>query len=163
MNSTAQFQQLEALFSQQLNTAEELETILQDESEALTKRNHEEIQRLSSLKETKTKDIETIGQNQADVLAKLNLTYSADALDQLINAMPSEISRRITHIRRKLETILDTCQQQNMVNGQIIAANRQAAETALAILRGQVSPDNLTYGATGQAISEQSSNPISKA
>ena len=163
MNSTALFQQLEALFSKQLRAAKELGTILQNENEALTKRNQEEIQKLSPLKEAKTKEIETIGQNQAKILAKLGFSFSANALDQLINAMPPEFSRQITQLRQKLETILDTCQQQNIVNGQIIAVNRQTAEAALAILRGQVSLGNLTYGATGQAISEQSSNPISKA
>lgn len=163
MSSTALFQQLEALFQQQLGIAEELNTILQNENQALIKRDHQQIQQLSHLKETKTAEIEALSQKQVELLSKFKLPYSAEALDKLINTMPTEFSHNISQLRHKLEALLESCQQQNIINGQIIAVNRQTAETALAILRGQVSPDGLTYGSAGQAISEQSSNSISKA
>ncbi len=163
MSSTALIQKLKALFQRQFVIAEELNTILQDENQALIKRDHEQTHQLIRLKETKMAEIEALSQKQAELLAAVQLPYSAEALDKLINSMPTELSRDMTELRQKLEALLESCQQQNSVNGQVIAVNRQTAEAALAILRGQVAPGGLTYGAAGQTVSEQSSNSISKA
>lgn len=153
----------EALFRQQIDAARELNTILTQENEALIKREYEQVQSLTALKEQKSAEIEALA---ARLNAHLNTARpgaGGPSLAQALATLPSDIARRLERMKLELETQLQQCQTQNLINGQIIAVNRQSAETALAILRGQFSGSNLTYGAGGQPVNEKSSHKITKA
>lgn len=163
MTSISVIRQLEALFRQQLQAATELKQILADENDALIKREHAQVRRVTRLKEEKSAAIESLSNELRELLATVGLSLSQQSLDDIVVSAPSETADHLTQLRQKLGTVLQSCQDQNLVNGQVIAVNRQSAETALAILRGQFPAGNLTYGAAGQPISEQTSNQISKA
>lgn len=163
MTSTSLIRQLEALFRQQLQAAAELKQILADENEALIKREHEQVRRITQLKEEKSAAIESLGNQLRELLATAGLSLSQQSLDNIAASASSETADHLIQLRQELGTALQSCQDQNLINGQIIAVNRQSTEIALAILRGQLSAGNLTYGAAGQPISEQTRNRISKA
>jgi flagella synthesis protein FlgN len=159
----ALFDQLETIFEQQLEAAVDLEKLLQDENEALIKRKHEKIQQIAQQKESRTAELESLSQQQSKLFKAAKQPYTPDAFEKMISAAPGNTSKKIRHLKGKLETVLQVCQEKNIINGHILAVNKQSAEAALAILRGQISPSNLTYGAAGQPVKEESSTCINKA
>ena len=163
MSSPSLIQRLEALFELQLEAATALEKLLRDENEALIRREHKQIHEITGLKEAKTAELESLAKMQGELFRSIKLPFSAEVLDQVINESAGKSANKIRQVRDNLETVLQACQAQNIINGRIIAANRQSAEAALAILRGQFSSNSLTYGAAGQPVKEQSRSQISKA
>jgi len=162
MSSVSLGKQLGMLFQQQIKAAEELYQLLKDENKALIQRNYERTMQLTQLKQSKSTEIDALS-NQLTKLFAAASPFNQDALDTLINELPAQLGNSIKQMREKLEKTTLSCQDQNTINGQIIAVNKQSAETALAILRGQFSTSELTYGAGGQPIKDQSAKPIIKA
>lgn len=163
MTMTSMIQQLEALFRQQFDAAVELKQILKDEYEALVKSDHEQIRTLTQSKDEKSAEIEMLSRQQQALLNPAGLSLSKQSLDKLSAAAPPGAGGSFDSMRKKLESELQACQEQNLVNGQIIAVNRQSAEIALAILRGQHASGGLTYGSGGQTVTGQNSQQINKA
>ncbi len=163
MSSVSRGKQLELIFQQQINAAKELYQLLQDENEALIQRNYERTMQLIQLKQLKSTKIDVLSSQLSKLFASTHITDSHDALDKLIKELPAQAGNSLKQMRSNLEQITLSCQDQNIINGQIIAVNKQSAETALAMLRGQLSASELTYGAGGQPIQDKSAKPISKA
>ncbi len=161
--SSVSHKQLEQIFQKQINAAKELYQLLQDENEALIQRNYERTMQLIQLKQLKSTEIDVLSSQLTKLFALAQITDSHDALDKLIKELPAQAGNNLKQTRSKLEQITLSCQDQNFINGQIIAVNKQSAETALAMLRGQLSTSELTYGASGQPIQDKSAKPISKA
>jgi len=163
MSSVSLGKQLGQLFQQQINAAKELYQLLKDENEALIQRNYERTTQLTQLKQSKSTEIDILSHQLTKLVASAAHSANQDVLDKLIHELPAQLGNSLNQMRSKLEQITLSCQEQNIINGQIIAVNKQSAETALAILRGQFSTNELTYGAGGLPIKDQSANPIIKA
>lgn len=163
MSSVSLSKQLGQLFLQQITAAEELYQLLKDENEALIQRNFERTTQLTQSKQTKSDEIDALSNQLTKLFATAQLPFNQDSLDKLTEELPAQLGNSLQQMRSKLEQITVSCQDQNIINGQIIAVNKQSAETALAILRGQFSTSELTYGAGGQPIKDQSAKPFTKA
>lgn len=163
MNHSPLDKQLGLLLQQQINAAEELYALLKDENEALVQRNYERTSQLTQLKQTKTTEIDVLSNQLIKLFTTAQQYYSNDVLDRFIEEQPAQSRNTLKQMKSKLEQITLSCQDQNVINGQIIAVNKQSAETALAILRGQFSTSELTYGAAGQPIKDKAASPITKA
>ncbi len=163
MSNVSRDKQLEQVFQQQINAAEELYQLLKDENEALIQRNYERTTQLTQLKQVKITEIDVLSSQLTKLFETTETTYSHAALDNLIKELPAQAGNNLKLMRSKLEQITLACQDKNIINGQIIAVNKQSAETALAMLRGQFSTSELTYGAGGQPIQDTSAKPITKA
>ena len=163
MSSVALGQQLEQLFQQQINAAAELLQLLQDENQALIQRDYERSTQLTQLKQVKSTEIDRLSNLLIKLCSTTQTPYSHNVLDKLIKELPAQPGNSLKQLRSKLEQVTLACQDQNVINGQIIAVNKQSAETALAILRGQFSTSELTYGAGGQPIKDKSAQQITKA
>ncbi len=163
MSNVALGQQLEQLFQQQINAAAELLQLLQDENQALIQRDYERTSQLTKLKQSKGTEIDLLNNQLSKMFATAQAPKLHDAIDKLIAELPSQLSGKLKQIKSKLEQTSLSCQDQNTINGQIIAVNKQSAETALAILRGQFSTNELTYGAGGQPIKDKLATSITKA
>jgi flagellar biosynthesis/type III secretory pathway chaperone len=161
--SASAAQQLGTLLQQQTLGASQLLQTLQSESEALVKRDIENIQRLSQQKSEQSEALEQLAQQQRQLLQELGLPYSPQGVNGFINSLTQSLAAQLRKKQQQLQTLLESCQHLNLVNGNIIAANRYSAETALAILRGQCSSDNLVYGAGGQTVTATTSKPLIKA
>ncbi len=156
-------QQLHTLFQQQHQYATQLLEALKQESDALVNRNFEQLQKSTEEKVSLTQTLEKLAHQQANVLAKHHKTSTAQDLDKFIEEQPDAARKVLSKQRKKLQSLLEECQTLNLVNGQIIAASKQSAEAALAILRGQETQGDLVYGAEGQTLSEKSEKPLLKA
>lgn len=163
MSNSPLDKQLGLLFQQQINAAEALYALLKDENEALVKRDYERTSQLTQLKQTKMTEIDALSNQLVNLFATAQQPYTNDVLDRFIEEQPSQSRNTLKQMKSRLEEVTLSCQDQNMINGQIIAVNKQSAETALAILRGQFSTSELTYGAAGQPIKDKSATPITKA
>jgi len=163
MSSITLGKQLEQLFQQQIHSAEQLYKLLREENEALTQRDYERTSELTQLKQAKSADIEALSSQLTELLTTLQHPYSHETLDKFIMELPAQSGNRLKQMKLKLQQTTLSCQDQNIINGQIIAVNKQSAETALAILRGQFSTSELTYGAAGLPIKDKSAKTITKA
>jgi len=163
MSNIALGQQLELLFQQQINAAAELLQLLQDENQALIQRDYERTSQLTNLKKTKGAEIDLLNNQLSQMFAAAQAPKLHEAIDKLIAELPSQLGNKLKQIKSKLEQTSLSCQDQNTINGQIIAVNKQSAETALAILRGQFSTNELTYGAGGQPVKDKLATSITKA
>lgn len=163
MISNALIQQMDALMRRQLTAANALYQILKTENTALVEHAHDDIRESTRLKDEKSTELEGMEQELNELLRAAGISPSKEALDAVLKAAPPSSAKALGQLREDLTDVLQACQEQNLVNGQIIAVSRQSAETALAILRGQLPTGNLTYGASGKPVSDPSRQPISKA
>ena len=163
MSNVALGQQLEQLFQQQINAAAELLQLLQDENKALIQRDYESTSQLTNLKQTKSTEIDLLSNQLRKIFSAAQASNLHEAIDKFIVELPVQPGNKLKQLRSKLEQVTLSCQDQNTINGQIIAVNKQSAETALAILRGQFSTNELTYGAGGQPIKDKQATSITKA
>ena len=154
---------LHELFKHQLELATELKQALTKEYEALKERDLSVIEEINQQKSEKTKLLEALAKDQQNLLATAGQPNSNEGLNNFTASLPQQQAAILDKQKKQLQTVLGTCQELNQINGGIIAANKQSAETALAILRGQISPNNVIYNAGGKAISDNTSNPLSKA
>ena len=161
--SASTAQQLGTLLQQQTQGATQLLQILQSENDALVKRDIENIQHLSQQKSEQSTTLEQLAQQQSQLLQALGLPCSSEGLNRFISGLTQNLATQLRKKQQQLQTLLESCQRLNLVNGNIIAANRYSAETALAILRGQFGSNNLVYSAGGQTVTTPSSKPLIKA
>lgn len=155
-------QQLGTLLQQQTQGAEQLQQLLKSENDALVTRNFDVIQQLSQEKSDQSTTLERLGQQQRQLLQDAGFSYSPEGLNSFISSLTPSLAAQLRKKQQQLQTLLESCQKLNMVNGNIIAANKHSAETALAILRGQFAPDNLIYGAAGQTVTAPACKPAIK-
>lgn len=156
-------QQLHSIFQQQIAGAKQLLDALKMENEALVQRDFDVIQNSTSLKTGLTQALEKLGKQQREFLLSNGQTDSADGMESYIALQTSPAANILKQQKSELQPILEQCQTMNQVNGNIIAASKQSAETALAILRGQLSPENLVYSAGGQPVSDHSTSTLTRA
>lgn len=156
-------QQFVTLIQQQSECAAQLHNTLLAEAAALTARDIEAIQRHALEKSEQTGRMEQLAQEQRRLLEGAGLPFSAEGFSTFIDRLAPALAAKLHQAQQQLKTALEACQRQNLVNGNIIAANRQSAESALAILRGQLSTDNLLYSAAGQTVAAATSKPLLKA
>lgn len=163
MNIQTLAKELGIIFTQQISLSTQLRQILQDENNALEDRHYENAKHLNKQKEQCTAALEKESIKQSDLLKTAGLPYQAESFDKLLKILPDNNESQLRQLKQQLEALLEKCQDQNMVNGQIIAINQQAAETALAILRGQMSNDNIGYTAGGKTVTQTICTSITKA
>jgi len=163
MNIQTLVQELDAGFARQIQLADKLLQLLQNEHKALSERQYENSQAIIGEKESTANKLEQEASKQRKLLETAGLPYQADSFDKVLKAIPETASIKTAKLKQQLESLLEKCQEQNLVNGQIIAINQQSAETALAILRGQLANDNIGYNEGGKAVTETSSTTITKA
>ncbi len=156
-------QQINNLLHQQIQGAELLEQILKNESDSLVKRSYDDIQKLNQKKNDQSAALEELSQKQRQLLEENGFRYSSEGMKEFVSNLALASAAQLQKKQQQLKILLEGCQRLNMVNGNIIAANKHTTETALAILRGQSAPDSLIYSAGGQAVVSSQSKPVIKA
>tara|TARA_Y100000034_G_C6821685_1_gene370122 strand:+ start:329 stop:757 length:429 start_codon:yes stop_codon:yes gene_type:complete len=124
----------EQLLNKQLEQLSELETLLKEEREVLTKQDPKALLALTEQKEQLLISIEnfdkTIGNNQQ---------FLADKQQGLVDAQLEEV-----------KALLMRCQELNEVNGQIINHSQVAVERVKTRLLERHSKNSMTYDAKGK-------------
>lgn len=132
---------LEAL----LSSLKGLRTLLSDEKEILIKRNYTKLPVITSTKLKLLDKIEIenknyrqwMQQNAESIITQHNHTQIKD--------------------REAVEELLIICKKQNTVNGIILSNNQRTIKNTLSILQGK-STDVLTYGASGESVTNNFSS-----
>lgn len=148
---------------QQIAEAEKMEGLLIEENQALIKRDASAIEQCTRLKNELGETLARLALEQQQLLNKAGLSLSRTGIDQFIANSPQAEKLRLKDTFQRLHQLLDQCQRQNLINGNIIASNRQAAEMALAILRGQNQRNPTLYNANGQTPAADPGNTLAKA
>ncbi len=156
-------QQINNLLQQQIYGTELLEQILKIESDNLVKRNYDAIQKLNQKKSEQSIAIEVLSQQQRQLLERSGFSYSPEGMNEFVGNLAPASATQLQKKQQQLQMVLERCQKLNMINGNIIAANKHTTETALAILRGQRTPESLVYSAGGHAVISSPSKPVIKA
>ena len=156
-------EQLHTLFQQQIVAVEKLLKAMHAENDALVQRDFDALQASTAAKSELTQSLEELGALQQAFLAKNGQRNSVEGMDAYIAAQTKVAAQVLEQEKTKLHSLLEKCQTTNLISGNIIAASRQSAETALAILRGQLPSENVLYTAGGQAVADNSRDPLTKA
>lgn len=156
-------EQFHTLLQQQISGAEELLETMQLENDALVKRDLEALQESAAHKSELSKTLEALGNKQKAFLEAHGQNNSPDGMDAYLASLPKAAHLALEQKKEQLLELLEKCQIQNLINGNIIAASKQSAETALSILRGQSPSENVMYTSGGQAVSDTSRDPLTKA
>lgn len=148
------------ILERQLATANLLHQVLNDENTALARRDADALRSLSLRKDELSATLERLTQEQRLELERAGLSLSREGMDRYLARLPHPADE----LRRQIHTVLEECNTLNLINGQIIAAARQSAETALAILRGQAYDGTSLYDAGGtRAHASATAPPFAKA
>lgn len=163
MDKMTDTQQLGDLLNQQGEQAKALNTLLEREKDVLLNRDAKEMQALAEEKNRLISNLAGLGQAQNTLLERNGFSRNKQGLEQFIEAASPKARQILARLHQQTVKELSKAQRLNQVNGVIIAANRQSAETALAILRGQFGGNNILYGATGEQINTEPPNTLAKA
>jgi flagellar biosynthesis/type III secretory pathway chaperone len=156
-------QTMEQVLLLQIAAAEKMTQTLIDENHALIKRDASAIENHTQTKSELSDVLATLTLQQQKLLTKAGLSLSRAGIDKFIDSAPHGQKNRLRDAFHRLHQLLDQCQRQNLINGNIISANRQAAEMALAILRGHHLPSPTLYNANGKTPSADQGNTLAKA
>lgn len=156
-------QTMEQVLLLQIAAAEKMAQALINENQALIKRDASAIENHTRTKNELSDVLATLTLQQQKLLTQAGLSLSRAGIDKFIAAAPQTQKKGLQDTFHRLHQLLEQCQQQNLINGNIISANRQAAEMALAILRGHHQPGPTLYNANGQTPSADQGNTLAKA
>ncbi len=155
---------MEPLIRQQIDSASELLATLEKEAEALRQRDAEALATLAADKVRLTEQLEALGRRQIAALEKAGIEPGEKQMLHYAQRLAPERARALQKALDELATLLGRCKRQNLVNGQMIAAGRQAVQAALSLLKGQTAPaTEVTYGPGGETIARSEGGPLAKA
>jgi flagellar biosynthesis/type III secretory pathway chaperone len=155
-----QQQQLSRLLTAELEAGQQLLGILKEEYKTLSKRDPEQITKLS---EAKLKQLQTFeGQlsQRHRFFVGLGLSPEREALEQLFQSPACDTA--VINQWQELQQLADSLQRQNEINGGIVALSQRNVAMALDVLTGK-DKTTPTYGPSGKASNGQPSSRLAKA
>jgi len=155
-----QQQQLSRLLTAELAAGQQLLGILKEEYKALSSRDPEQITELSEAKLKQLQAFEGQLSQRHRFFVGLGLSTEREALEQLFQA-PNCDSAIISQWQ-ELQQLVDSLQQQNEINGGIVALSQRNVAMALDVLTGK-NTSTPTYGRSGKTSSGQASSRLAKA
>ncbi|MCE2595616.1 flagellar protein FlgN [Motilimonas cestriensis] len=126
-----------ALLKQQLDSTILLAKVIDDEYQALIKRDSDSINQLVQEKQTLLAQIE---QQDSDIQQHPESSLLTEQADQEVQHTLSEIKKQFV-----------ACQQQNAVNGELIEMSLRTTQHLASVLNQAKAANSLTYDAKGQA------------
>ena len=145
--------QLSQLLTQEINLADNLLNLMQQEKNAIEVGLLEKLQTITSKKAESLDQIEVIARKRAQLLLALSSEASTAArMNQFIAQQPSPALETLTSLVAKLEQSLEKCRHQNSVNGMVISMSQRNVQRNLNIIKG-VDHESMTYTQNGQTTS----------
>jgi len=138
---------------------------LNEEKEALTTSDSEQLLHLSSTKKKLATQLEQGTKTTHVFLKKLNINKGIFGLSDFIKHMNAgEVKRQLSKQWLNIQQLTDMNKELNTLNGSIIELNRRHTQRSLDVIHGQIDNNsNSTYGADGQATKKNLSRNITKA
>jgi flagella synthesis protein FlgN len=158
--STEQKQQLTDLIQTELVMATKLQEILQQEFDILSGDNPEKIEAISKDKLAQMQQLSQQLAKRDQLLTILHLPPGKEGTDMMVRQLPQ--GHELTGNWGQLQQLSGELQQQNTINGDIIAIGQRRAKQALDILRGK---NNIpeTYGPGGESRTDATPSSLAKA
>lgn len=142
------------LLEQELGWLVELNSTLAKEHETLTQSNYKELEHLSDAKNKLSELLEASTQKRMDILT--THTGSQNIAEFLKSQGSTDKNQAIEKINNRLAEQLKLCQEQNLVNGQIISNNLYMRQEILSLLGNNQSQPTITYASNGSVDNKNS-------
>ena len=151
-----------AQLMQGISVLEQLEKLLEQERDALSNRELEQIQDSITEKQGLINRYLKINKERVALLESLGLTANNEGVEKLIANAPAVAQPVLTESWRKLQEKLEVLQERNKVNGLISSRNLKNVEQLLSIMSGRSAKDRL-YNQKGSAGHYRAQSRIGKA
>lgn len=147
------------LFSDDIDTSQQLLALIQDEFKALGERDLPQLEQLLSRKLPLLSLLEQHGRQRSELLQSLHLSADQQGLERL--AAGSRHADELLARSAQLSAQLEQCRAANLLNGRIIRSNQSATNSVLGILRGAETPN--LYDSRGSTARIAQQRPLSQA
>lgn len=148
----AEHQQLiSALLEHEINAASALLDTLRQEHTALAGNDIPAIEQAVAGKQPLTSRLDMLIKQHEEILHATGYSTNPAGIESYICDCDPHDVHRLSLTWGKLRALSAACQQQNQVNGAVIAINRLNVQRALSILRGHPPESEACYNATGAA------------
>jgi len=147
------------LFTQDIDTAEQLLELIEREFQYLQERDLPQLQQILSEKQPLLALLDQHGRNRSQLLAALQLSPDSQGLQQL--AARSNLGAQLLSQAERLNELLQGCQAANLRNGRLIRSSQNSNQSILGILRGNDTPN--LYDSRGSAARIGLQRPLSQA
>lgn len=152
-------QRLLDLLEEDINTAQQLLALLEQEFTALSERNLDTLQALLAQKQSALQLLNQHSAQRGQLLSDNNLPADQQGLLKL--AANSTLQAQLTNSSQHLNELIEQCQQANLRNGRLIRSNQVSVNSMLDIIRG--ADASKLYDKTGSAASSSKLPPFSQA
>ena len=162
MTSLPPLNQLNALTRQGISFLTTLDTLLDQEYQALQERKIDQLQLLVEKKTTALQQLEENNQARNQLFINSGITPDKAGLQDYCAKLPDIDAKSFTQYWSELETILLQVNEKNQRNEQVISRSSRNLEQLLSILRGQ-NQKNMLYDQSGGKGNYAAQNRIGKA
>jgi flagellar biosynthesis/type III secretory pathway chaperone len=152
---------LAALLQDEIAALWELQGLLFQEYAALKARNLSILEQVTGAKRFCTDRLQGLAQGRVAYLLQQGLSADAAGMEASITSSEPQDRLQLEALWTDLETVTAQVQQQNQLNGAIIAAHRGHIERALSILQGR-DPQACLYGQAAQTSFGSRSRSLAK-
>lgn len=147
------------LFTQDIDTAEQLLALIDTEFQALSERNLEQLQSVLDSKQPLLALLDQHARMRSQLLQALQLSSDSQGLQQL--AAQSSLGAQLLSQAEQLTNLLQRCQEGNLRNGRLIRSSQASNQSVLRILRGNDTPN--LYDSRGSTARISHQRPLSQA
>lgn len=147
------------LLSADIETAQQLLSLLEQEFAALSERDLNALQVLLVKKQPALRILEQHTAERGQLLLQNNTTADLQGLQEF--AARSPLQPQLLDSSSQLNTLIEQCQAANLRNGRLIRSNQTSVNSMLNIIRGTDAPS--LYDKTGSAASTNKQRPFSQA
>lgn len=147
------------LLSTDIDTAQQLLALLEQEFEALSKRDLDALQALLVKKQPALRILEQHSAERGQLLLQNDATADLRGLQEFATRSP--LASQLLDSSSQLNALVEQCQAANLRNGRLIRSNQTSVNSMLNIIRGTGA--STLYDKTGSAASTNKQRPFSQA
>jgi len=152
-------QSIQQALSLDLEAAEQLLQLLEDEQAAMAARDRQALADIVNAKTDCLNQIEKQANNRYQILTSLERSIGEAEWKSLIE---EQNDKNIQAVWEKLIDTLEQCRHANEVNGRLISRGQQTLHYMLSVLRGQLNPPSL-YNQRGATETFQDGHSVTRA
>jgi flagellar biosynthesis protein FlgN len=134
---------------QELAWIKELNTTLEEEKHALTKREFTKLEDLANKKQELSNKLENSSKDRMSLIGDPQTQSPSAFLNEFLKQCSANDANLINTLNHELAEQLVLCRDLNTVNGQVIATNIHTSQEVVNILSGNKVKDVSVYTATG--------------
>jgi len=152
------------LMQSEIDAVGRLRAVLEREFSALKGRDVDGIERVVAEKQTLIGELERYGSERENLLKREGCTPDKLGFQAFLGRAGGAVARILSERWEHLREELKACQAQNLVNGQVLEANRRTTQQTLALLLGKPPAQQVrTYDRSGSTSLNLGTRTFAKA